>query len=246
MLSLQKLLKNKRLLAIIGSTAALLLIISVVFTLTTHNKLPVFDPTPESTASDTGQNIVVEKPDNTDSSNATNSTSASEITDNGSALKPDENISNSSTGKNTGDKAQETVPPVKEVNPPKDTNDNQNSGGIQIGGGDNSSKYDCGSQNHHCANPDTHAYILNLEQEGCPYCGSHSCASFYAVDEWGNTCYTPSKCPQYDKTKDAAEYCQVCGRKNGNGDNNTCQKWIVDFTCPICGELVKANECHTH
>lgn len=243
---MQELLKNKRLLAIIGGAAALLLIISIIYALTLHNKLPVSDPVPELTVSDTGQNIVVEKPDATDSSDATDGTSDSEIIDEGSALKPDESIPNSTTGKNTVDKAQEPGSPVKEADPPKNPEENNNGGGIQIDGGDNPSKYDCGSQNHHCANPDTHAYILNLEQEGCPYCGSHSCASFYAVDEWGNTCYTPSKCPQYDKTKDAAEYCQVCGRKNGNGDNNSCQKWIIDFTCPICGELVKANKCHTH
>ena len=242
---MQELLKNKRLLAIIGGASALLLIISVVFTLTTHNKLPVSDPTPESTVSDTGQNIVVEKPDNTDSSNATDSTSASEIIDGGSALKPDESISASSTVKNTGDKAQEPVSPVKKADPTKDP-DKKDGDGIQIGDSDKNMKYNCGSPKHHCDGEETHAYILNLELEGCPYCGSHSCPSFYAVDEWGNTCYTPSKCPQYDKTKDAAEYCQVCGRKNGNGDNNTCQKWIVDFTCPICGELVKANKCHTH
>ncbi len=244
---MKKLLKNKRLLAIIGGVAALLLVISVIFTLTPNNKLPVSDPVLESTVSDTGQSIVVEKPDNTDSSDVTDGTSVSEIIDEGSALKPNESIPNSTTGKNTGDKAQETVSPVKEADPPKNPEENNNNGGgIQIGGGDKNTEYNCGSQNHHCANPDTHAYILNLEQEGCPYCCSHSCASFYALDEWGNTCYTPSKCPQYDKTMDAAEYCQVCGRKNGNGDNNTCQKWIIDFTCPICGELVKANECHTH
>lgn len=238
--------KNKKLLAIIGGAAVLLLIISVVFTLTPHNKLPVSDPTPESTVSDTGQNIVVEKPDNTDSSDATDGTSASEIIDNGSALKPDESIPNSTTGKNTGDKAQEPGSPVQEADPPKNPEENNNGGGIQIGGGDNNTEYNCGSPKHHCDGPETHAYILNLELEGCPYCGSHSCSSFYVVDEWGNACYTPSKCPQYDKTKDAAEYCQVCGRKNGNGDNNTCQKWIIDFNCPICGELVKANKCHTH
>ena len=50
----------------------------------------------------------------------------------------------------------------------------------------------------------------------------------------------------YDEKKDPIECCPICGRKNGNGDNNTCQKWIVDFTCPKCGQLVKANECHTH
>ncbi len=242
---MKKLLKNKRLRAVIGGTVALLLVISVAYVISMQDKPSVSNSSSEPSASDTGQNIVIEAPDSTASSDAADVSAGNEIADDGSGLKPDEKISDSSTDENTGEKAQGTASPAKEANPPKDSEENNN-GGIQIGGGESTPKYNCGSPNHHCAGPETHAFTLNLEDEGCLYCGSHSCPSFYAVDEWGNTCYTPSKCPKYDIKKDSVEYCQACGRKNGNGDNNTCQKWIIDFTCPICGELVKANECHTH
>lgn len=138
--------------------------------------------------------------------------------------------------------AETTEKPVVTTAPPQPDN---NTGGINIVG-ENIEKYNCDVANHHCDGPETHAYISNLELDGCPYCGSHSCSSFYATDEWGNACYTPSKCPKYDITKDSAEYCLICGKKNGDGNNDTCQKWIVDFVCSICGELVPANECHTH
>lgn len=106
--------------------------------------------------------------------------------------------------------------------------------------------YACESDQHHCDGPETHAYIQNLELMGCSYCGSHSCPSFYAVDEWGHTCYTPSECPQYDEQKDAGKYCPVCGRKNGNGNNGTCQKWMNKTRCLTCGETVDAQTCHSH
>ncbi len=241
---MKKLFKNKKLLAVIGGATALLLIISVACLTTRHNP-PVSDVSSEPSASDTGESIVIETPDSTASPDSTSSVTAGKIVDDGSGLKPNENVTSSVTEKNTGKKAQKTVSPAKESDPPKDS-EKGSGGGIQIGGCESTAKYSCGSPKHHCDGPETHAYILNLELEGCPYCGSHTCSSFYAVDKWGNACYTPSKCPQYNKTKDSAEYCQACGRKNGNGDNNTCQKWIVDFTCPICGERVKANQCHTH
>ena len=242
---MKKLLKNKKLLAIISGAVALIVIVSVVCVVALRNKAPITDTSPETSVTDTTKDVVIETPENTDTSDAEVS-SASVITDDGNALKPDESVSDSSGSKTTGEKAQETVSTVQESDPPKNENENDNGGGIQIGGGETETKYNCGSPNHHCDGPETHAYILNLELQGCPYCGSHSCPSFYAVDEWGNACYTPSKCPKYDITKDPVYYCQVCGRKNGNGDNNTCQKWIVDTVCPICGKLVKANECHTH
>ncbi len=141
------------------------------------------------------------------------------------------------------DKAKPSAKPITPIKRPDE--DNTSSGGITIGG-NSQPVYDCKTENHSCDGPETHAYILNLELAGCKYCSSHSCPSFYATDEWGNTCYTPEKCPQYDKKSDAVYYCQKCGRENGNGDNNTCQKWIVDFVCPICKESVPKNECHTH
>lgn len=242
---MNKLLKNKRFLAIAGSAVALVLVITLVYSLTRGGKSPLSDSTLESSISKPDTNIVVELPDNSETPDIPDNSTTNDIPNDGTGLKPDESISVDSGKTTTGEKAQDTAPTAKETNPPKNT-DNQNGGGIQIGGDDNNQKYSCGLPNHKCDGPETHAYILNLELEGCSYCGSHSCPSFYALDKWGNACYTPSKCPKYDTQKDAVEYCQACGKKNGNGDNDTCQKWIIDFPCPTCGELVKANKCHTH
>ena len=82
----------------------------------------------------------------------------------------------------------------------------------------------------------------------------NSITEFFLPRDFDNYCVgctqcfmqSEKKCPHYDEKKDPIECCPICGRKNGNGDNNTCQKWIVDFTCPKCGQLVKANESHTH
>lgn len=241
---MKNLLKSKKLLAIISGIVALMLIITVFYVMDPHNESSLPDVSSETSTIDSTKDIVIETPENTDVSNAEGNTT-SEIKDDGNALKPNENVSDSSSNKAIGEKAKDTTSAVKVVDPPKSEDKSDNSG-IQIGGDETNSKYNCGSPNHHCHNEDAHAWILNLELEGCSYCGSHSCPSFYAVDEWGNACYTPSKCPKYDVKKDAAEYCQVCGKKNGNGDNDTCQKWIIDFTCPTCGELVEANKCHTH
>ncbi len=138
-------------------------------------------------------------------------------------------------GKSAGDAAS----PIVEQTPP----DDGDGGGVLIG--ETQAVYDCGSPGHHCEGPETHAYVLNLETEGCPYCGRHICPSFYAVDEWGNTCYTPRLCPEYDVTKDPACFCQVCGRECGDGSKGTCVQFVTGCKCPICGEQVEAWTCHT-
>ena len=92
----------------------------------------------------------------------------------------------------------------------------------------------------------TVGYILNLELEGCPYCHKSNCPSFYAVDQWGNTCYTPSKCPQYDVHKDPVYYCQTCGKPTGDGSHGTCVQFVTACNCPNCGKWVEAWTCHTH
>ena len=243
---MKKLFKDKRLLAVIGGVATLVLVITLVYSLSRGTDSPPIDSTSEPPISELDTDIIIELPENSETSDIPDESAVDEIPDDGIGLKPDESTSVDSGTSTKGEKAQDTAPPAKETNPPKNT-DSSNSGGIQIGGGENDPvTYNCGHTNHHCDGPETHAYIQSLEHEGCLYCGSHSCPSFYAVDEWGNTCYTPNKCPQYDVKKDAVEYCQVCGKKNGNGGNDTCQKWIIDFTCPNCGKLVKANQCHTH
>jgi len=61
------------------------------------------------------------------------------------------------TDKNTdSSKASTPNKPVTEVQP-KDTGNDNNSSGIQIGGGVSTDKYNCGSPNHHCKNAEAHA-----------------------------------------------------------------------------------------
>ena len=131
----------------------------------------------------------------------------------------------------------------KKESPPAET-EKVESGGIVIGDPTPTQTYSCGVAGHHCTGPETHSFICELEQKGCEYCGSHSCPSFYAVDEWGQGCYTPSKCPKYDIHADTVWYCQACGKKCGDGRNGTCVQFVIDCTCPNCGEQVKAWTCH--
>ena len=107
-------------------------------------------------------------------------------------------------------------------------------------------QYSCGSPNHRCKTPEDHEFLASLEAKGCPICGSHSCRSFYVIDEWGNQSYDVTKCPEYKVEEDPAVYCDYCGRECGLGDNGTCVRFTVDTECPICGKLVPAKTCHTH
>lgn len=132
--------------------------------------------------------------------------------------------------------------PIMEATIPKE--DDPVVPGIVIGG-NTPEPYQCGTPGHHCDGPETHAYVLNLELEGCPYCGSHSCPSFYATDEWGQTCYTPSKCPSYDIHADPVYYCQKCGKPCGDGRNGTCAEYNIDIDCPYCKAHVKSWTCHS-
>lgn len=142
------------------------------------------------------------------------------------------------TSRKTGDKIQTPDMPIRPIAPPED--------GISIPNEETKpTKYACGTPGHHCDGPETHAFILNLEHKGCPYCGSHKCPSFYAVDEWGGACYTPGKCPKYVPEKDPVYYCQICGRKSGDGTGNTCVHYIEACRCPHCGVHVEAGICHT-
>lgn len=106
--------------------------------------------------------------------------------------------------------------------------------------------YSCGSKNHHCSSAEDHIFVCSLEEKGCPICGSHSCKSFYALDEWGQQCYDITKCPQYSEKKDPTIYCEYCGKKMGDGSNGTCVRFLCECDCPDCGKHVKANTCHSH
>lgn len=166
------------------------------------------------------------------------------IPDDGSGLTPEEPQPTEPTEpKPTEPTETKPVELEKPTEPPVEEDDDDNEGGISIGGG--TVPYDCGTEGHHCDGPETHAYILNLELKGCKYCGSHSCPSFYAVDEWGNTCYTPSECPAYDVHDDPVHYCQKCGKACGDGTNGTCVQYVNACDCPSCGEHVDSWTCHT-
>jgi len=131
------------------------------------------------------------------------------------------------------------VEPVVPVDPTEPEDD------VVVGGDNEAPPFSCGDPNHHCANEYAHAMVANRELEGCEMCGSHSCPSFYAVDEWGQGTYDPSLCPEYDVHKDPVHYCQACGKPTGDGTGGTCVFFVVDTQCPHCGKDVDAWECHS-
>ena len=240
---MKKLLKNKKFIMIVSSVLVLLLICGTVFCLTRHkteNK-PVDTEPPTS---ETGKDIVIDEPE--DSSEPEETKDIVEIPDDGNAISPDENIE--PTGNKThGDKAEANDTPKEESAAPAKEPDNNAEAGIQIGGNPPVEEvYNCGCANHHCQNADFHASLLNRELEGCPYCGSHSCASFYATNEWGYTCYDATLCPKYNAGQDSAKVCPDCGRPMWSPDNPTgCFRYLQDTECE-CGELVPGNTCHHH
>ncbi|MDD2268103.1 MAG: hypothetical protein PHY15_00975 [Eubacteriales bacterium] len=242
-----KLLKNKNVL--IGGSVTLLLVIAIVVACIC---IPSKDTEPavildESTkqTSDTMVGITdtsqITKPESSETEK-----DISEVSNGGSILTPDESKDEASTPDETrGEKAKEPATPVQDKTIDIPELEESSSAVVVIGDGGEAEPYDCGVSGHHCDGPETHANIQNLELEGCPNCGSHSCLSFYATDEWGNTCYTPSKCPSYNIEKDPLHFCQACGKKNGDGTNGTCCIFVVDTTCPLCGKSVEAWSCHT-
>ncbi len=237
---MKKLSKKKKMI-LAGAASFLLIALVIILALASAGKKSQDVARTDDTTSDTETEITVDSvsPDNDE----TETDDTEEIPDDADVLtieEPEivspetENVIEGETGT--------PASPVEERTPPDDGNGN--GGGITIGGGDTEA-YNCGSPNHHCDGPETHSFIQNLEIEGCPYCGSHSCPSFYATDAWGYTCYTPSKCPSYDIHRDPVYYCQECGKPCGDGTNGTCVQFVNACTCPNCGEAVSAWTCHS-
>ncbi len=238
----KELLKNKKL---VGGVAAAVLVVAAAVTtvLLWPRSTPPLETTPVSEApSLTVSTPEVSTPETTGSTAPDEGAEAVDVT---VALEqlptaPTGTPTEQPEGNDTG-KAEQPAQPATPVEPEQPGGE----GGIQIGGDTPAASYTCGSPNHHCKNAEAHAYLLNLELEGCSYCGSHSCPSFYGTDEWGNTGLTPELCPQYDEKKDPVKYCQDCGKKTGDGSNGTCAQFVEDCDCPLCGERVKAWACHT-
>lgn len=234
---------NKKKLLVIGGAALAVMIMVTILAVSFGNPKPLpVEPT-ESKSPESSQ-IMIEQPDNADDSTS-DETVMQEIEDDGNALKPNESIE-TERPKNTGTKAESNQTPVVKAEPSQEA-ENNNSAGIQIGGNAPVEEaYHCGYDKHHCQNAGYHASLLNRELEGCPYCGSHSCISFYERNEWGYTEYNPKVCPQYNAKEDPAEYCPDCKLKKWSPNNPTgCFRYLQDTQCE-CGELVSGNTCHHH
>lgn len=234
--------KNKKTLFIIGGSILAVLIAVIVIVCSTGSKTNTPQTTPETESGETtASDIKIEDHETDASTTAETTTELLKIPDDGDALTiPDEPAPTGNKNSGSNGKAAETAKPVTEKTP----TDDGNGGSINIGNGQGEA-YNCGTPGHHCDGPETHAYILNLELEGCPYCHKNNCPSFYATDQWGNTCYTPSKCPQYDIHKDPVYYCQTCGKKCGDGSHGTCVQFVTACDCPNCGKHVDAWTCHS-
>ena len=248
--------KNKKIWLIAGIAAAVLLAGVLIIAVISGSSKPAAEPT-ETEESESAAESEITVPDisrDTETDDETDDdidseTILKEDIDPDSIIKLDESevleetepevITPSTVSVETD----EVVQPVAVKEPKEDPE--EKSPTIIIGGGDTEEAYSCGVANHHCEGPETHAYISNLELQGCKYCGSHSCPSFYGTDEWGNAQYTPSLCPMYGVEKDPLNYCQICGKPTGDGTNGTCVHYIQECDCPNCGEHVGSRECHT-
>lgn len=235
--------KNKKKLCIIGGSVLCIILAAVlcIVLIPKHSdKIPAESKETESTSG----TVVIDEPEKeTQSDETKNINEDGKIKDDGNGrLSPEEETEEAAKSKTTGEKAKEVNKTVTEQPIQKDDG---KTGGISVGGGD-TERYSCGDKNHHCENAEYHAYIKNLELDGCPYCGSHSCQSFYATNEWGYTEYTPTKCPKYNKQKDATEVCPRCGLGYWSADNpGGCFSYLQDTVCE-CGETVLGNTCHHH
>lgn len=239
--------KKKQYIIIGAVIVAILLIVILCLTLIPSRKVPTpaeTEQNPEDTVS--VSDISVEEPEKPDDTIADTTpdtegdTILEKIPDGATVLTPEE----PKDAEKTDQLSEKPVTPEQPVEPKPLPNENEG-GGIVIGGGEQPKPYSCGVEGHHCSGPETHSFILNLELEGCEYCGSHNCPSFYAVNEWGDTRYTPSKCPKYDIHKDPVYYCQTCGKECGSGSPDKCIQFVNSDICPTCGEWVEGWTCHS-
>ena len=232
--------KNKKKLFIIGGAALAAVCAVILLIVFLPKESSSTEPVETKSAAVTSSVVIDEPGKNTEPAETGDEKKI--VPSEGSGLTPvEEKESGEADSNSTGIKAEPTAAAVSEALPETDNND---VGGAVIGG-NTPEVYNCGTPGHHCNGPETHAYVLNLELEGCPYCGSNKCASFYATDEWGNTCYTPSKCPKYDVKKDPVYYCQTCGKKCGDGKGGTCVQFVEACNCPNCKSHVNAWTCHS-
>ncbi len=229
---------NKMIIGLIAIILVVGILIAVILG-NSGDKEPDTTPSESTTEATTVDELVI--PNETEENETENET---ETTD-PNVLVLEEPTKQTATTTNPNNSKPSTVTPVK-PSQPSGTVQGPNTSDIIDNGNDNVKEYSCNGKGHHCDSKETHDFILGLEKKGCPYCGSHSCKSFYTYDEWGNACYDPTKCEGYSVKNDPNEYCQECGKKIGDGGNNTCVRFTVDTKCPVCKEQVKGKTCHSH
>ena len=240
-MKLKDLFKSKKRTIIISGIAILLvagIITAVILIPNKNNDEPIETENVTETEAES-ETIVADIPEDTE----TDTIDITEV-DPENIITPEETTAESET---TSVKETEKAKETAKAETVKSAETASSSGSVIIGGGETTQKttYSCGVSGHHCQNEAAHAHVCNLEIEGCPYCGSHSCKSFYAVDEWGQSQYTPSLCPKYNAKNDSLYYCQTCGKPTGDGTNGTCVHYIEECDCPNCGKHVGSRECHT-
>lgn len=232
--------KTITLIIIACALAVSTLIISMIAA--SSNKKPVGDQTlgPDTTPSSEGTIVihdpgaaVTQKPDSGGGEASPDEGSDKEL------VLVLEDPSNTSTPSSAGEVAPIGAVPVSGQIPGDD-----GPGGSSSGHG-HTGEYHCGTPGHTCDSPETHAHLLNLEKDGCPYCGRHDCPSFRAVDEWGTAVYDPTCCPKYDVHLDPVYYCQVCHKPCGDGAGGSCVRFVNACHCPLCGKWVEAWTCHS-
>lgn len=234
---------NKVVAGLIAAIIIVSILIGVLVATATRNKNGDDTATTEITEMETiGDNLILE--DITEESESEEDVAKMEADEN--MLVIDEVLTQTDTTKTPSTTKKQTSS-KEEVLKPATTNKTPTTEySLPASDNDSVKEYSCGKSGHHCESKETHSFIVSLEKKGCSICGSHSCKSFYAIDEWGNACYDISKCTKYSEKKDPNKYCDECAKKIGNGSKGTCVRFTVDTKCPDCGKAVKARTCHTH
>ena len=234
--------QNKTIIALIIGIVAVSIFIAVMIGSNLNTDEPEVSTEPTTEVSETVVDIVIDEDITETSADESTTVKEAEII----KLEEPEITTTKKPSTSTSNKNTNTVKPAEPVTQAPSPGTQGPHFEIIDDGNDSVNEYSCGSAKHHCDSKETHNFIVSLEKKGCPYCGSHSCKSFYTVDEWGNACYDASKCESYSAKNDPCEYCQECGKKCGIGDNGTCVRFTVDTVCPECGKSVKAKTCHSH
>ncbi len=234
---------NKVVAGLIAAIIIVCILIGVLVVTATRNKNGDDTATTEITEMETtGDNLILE--DITEESENEGDVAEMEADENMLVIdevltQADTTKTPSTTKKQTGSKEEVLKPATTNKTPTTEYS-------LPASDNDSVKEYSCGKSGHHCESKETHSFIVSLEKKGCSICGSHSCKSFYAIDEWGNACYDISKCTKYSERKDPNKYCDECAKKIGNGSKGTCVRFTVDTKCSDCGKAVKARTCHTH